>query len=71
MKIEEALELKIGDVVHCPTDRGTLSFSGKVTHQDGKDCKVNKNISGDDYIWVGVDNGKQKSVWPSNRISKN
>lgn len=67
MRIEKALELKVGNMVSCPADRGDPAFRGPVTHISPVPCK---NHVGEDCIWVEVQRpGRHKSVWPSNRLS--
>lgn len=67
MTIEQAKELKIGDRVTYPPDRGDKAGTGKVKHIG---TNVQTNIHGDQYVWVTVHkNGKSCGVWPSNRLS--
>ncbi len=67
MTIEQANNLKVGQLVYCPEDRGEAGYSGKVTHISDTQ---NKNIRGTDYVWVTVRrlDGKSAHVWPSNRL---
>lgn len=67
MKIEQARQLKVGQIVHCPADRGDSAYTGKVTHIGST---TEKNINGAEYIWVTVEHqsGLSRHVWPSNRL---
>ena len=70
MNIKQAKNLKVGDYVNCPPDRGDIGFLGIVSHL----TYTENNINGTLYIWVSVKNIDRfphiESVWPSNRISK-
>jgi len=68
MKIEQAKALKVGQIVRCPTDRGDITYTGKVEHIEET---VHKNIYGVEYVWVTVahPSGKSRHVWPSHRLS--
>jgi hypothetical protein len=68
MNINKALELKKGDKVICPEDRGEKGYCGKVKHISRN---INKSYQGIDYIWVSVshNNGNSVTVWPSHRIN--
>lgn len=65
MDLQKAQALKVGNVVHCPTDRGEPAFYGKVEWVGGS---VAKNIYGAEYIWVNVRGPHHTSCWPSNRL---
>ena len=67
MHIDRALQLKCGDMVSCPADRGSAAFYGRVISA-GVD--VAKDLKGADYIWVTVRGPLTESVWPSNRLGK-
>lgn len=67
MNIEQAKQLKRGDRVICPADRGFAAYVGTVTH-DGTDTQPRCNYAGVEYIWVEVYGPLRKSVWPSNRL---
>jgi hypothetical protein len=64
MHIDKALRLKVGDIVHCPADRGDPAFTGRVTHVS----PVIHEASLTEFIWVEVQGPHHKSVWPSNRL---
>lgn len=63
MKIEEALKLKVGDVVYFPPDRGDPGGYSTVKFI-GANQEIKKNIYGVEYIWVTLVRG----VWPTNRL---
>lgn len=69
MHIEKAKQLKVGQVVNCPADRGDAAFTARVTHVSQNVCK---NLSGTEYLWVTVKGiGSLRAnggVWPSNRL---
>lgn len=65
MNIEKALNLKIGDSVRCPSDRGDAAYTGIVTHISSE---IQENINNTKYIWITVKNGNYQHVWPSNRL---
>lgn len=68
MTVKQALALKPNQIVHCPADRGSPPFVGRVKHV-GRD--VQRNIRGVDYVWVTLHNRTQHDgggVWPSNRL---
>lgn len=73
MNIIEAMDLKRGDKVLCPTDRGDPAYVGRVdltpTHS------IQENLHGVEFIWVsvrGVVGGVlvKTAVWPSHRLEK-
>ncbi len=68
MNIEKARELKVGDRVICPPDRGDAGYSGTVTHLTENEEYT--NIHGDLYRWVSVrlHGTYHSTVWPSNRL---
>ena len=67
MDISKAKNLKVGNTVHCPSDRGEAAYSGTVTHVS---TETNKNIHNTEYLWVTVKKNSHTShVWPSNRLS--
>lgn len=66
MDIEQAKALKPGDEVIYPVDRGDPSGIGAVT---GVGEEESSNINGERYLWIEVDVGHKKSVWPSNRLT--
>jgi hypothetical protein len=65
MELQRALKLRVGETVHCPTDRGDPAYAGVVSYISG-------NIAthlGKEFIWVTVkDRHGCKRVWPSNRL---
>lgn len=67
MKIERARQLKVGDLVYFPADRGDPAGDGHVTHIG---IKKSTNMSGEPFLWVTVryTGGKRSAVWPSNRL---
>lgn len=67
MDIDKAKALKIGDVVHCPEDRGDPAYTGRVRALPHS--SVFHTTDGTPYIWVYVDDGSGRcSTWPSNRL---
>jgi hypothetical protein len=62
-------QLKVGQLVRCPSDRGDPGYVGKVL---GYSTEVNTTSTGSTYVWVEVHNPifNHKSVWPSNRLGK-
>ena len=65
MDIQRALKLKVGDVAHCPADRGDAAYTGKVVHVSGN---ITTHL-GKEFIWVTVSDGHgSRHVWPSNRL---
>ena len=68
MNIVKALELKPGDKVEFPPDRGSRGGQGIVQHVGSN---IYRNIYGVNYVWVTLADteGKSKGVWPSNRIN--
>jgi hypothetical protein len=68
MHIEKAKQLRRGETVRCPADRGDPAFTGTVTHV-GVLGAESHNIHGEVYIWVEVKGPHHKSVWPSNRLN--
>ena len=68
MTYEQAKELKVGDLVTYPEDRGEKGGTGRVSHIS---TTPQVNIDGVQYIWVRVTaNGKSCGVWPSNRLTR-
>lgn len=67
MSIDQALKLKIGDVVYCPADRGDSAYRGKV-HVTPINPTICTNIYNVKYIWLNVYHGGVVTVWPSNRL---
>lgn len=65
MDIAKAKQLKIGQIVHCPSDRGGAGYTGKVSFVG---AEVNKTVDGVEYVWVTVKSKGHASVWPSNRL---
>ena len=65
MLIAQALQLKKGQKVRCPEDRGTPAHTGEVISVG---TEVNKTPNGVEYVWVEVKVGSI-AVWPSNRLS--
>lgn len=69
MKVEEAKQLKYGQRVACPEDRGDPAFIGTVRTEGLDTTSIYTNRIGEEYIWVEVSRpGRAKSVWPSNRL---
>lgn len=68
MNIDKAMQLKVGDVVHCPADRGDPAYKGKVTHNCNSSKTVAKTLDGSEYVWVEVQGPYHKTMWPSNRL---
>lgn len=60
-------DLKVGDVVHCPADRGDDPYTAKVLNIGEL---VYNSVTGSNYVWVTVDRGISgtRHVWPSNRL---
>lgn len=65
MNIEKAKQLKIGQIVYCPADRGDAAYAGRVEFIDAGE---NKTSTGEKYIWVHVRGPHHATVWPSNRL---
>lgn len=67
MKIERARQLKIGQLVYFPADRGEPSGEGYVTHIGHQD---QTHMGGKPFLWVTVryQGEKRSAVWPSNRL---
>lgn len=66
MHLEKAKNLKIGDKVCCPEDRGQLAFNGIVEQTAGA---VDVSHQGIEYVWITVRKpGAYAEVWPSNRL---
>jgi hypothetical protein len=68
MNIERALQLKAGDKVYCPPDRGDKSFIGEV--KEPFTGAIHANSTGEQYVWVSVKGPHHTSTWPSNRLDK-
>lgn len=66
MNIGKARQLKVGQVVSCPADRGAKAYNGRIRHiSDG----AAQNIYGEHYLWVTVEKDRGRNeVWPSNRL---
>jgi len=70
MQVSEAKQLKYGQQVHCPADRGEPAFVGTVT-SEGLDTAPVHKYPDLEFIWIEVMRpGRHKSVWPSNRLGK-
>lgn len=67
MDIAKALELKVGNSVRFPADRGDPAGYGKVEHIDPT---VATSFNGTKYIWVVVRGPNAAATWPSNRLSR-
>lgn len=67
MKIERARQLKVGDLVHFPADRGDPAGSGRITHISPTE---QTHMGGKPFLWVTVryQGEKRSAVWPSNRL---
>jgi hypothetical protein len=65
MKIEQAKQLQIGAIVHCPADRGDPGYTGKVTFVGVEVYETH----GKEYIWISVKGPHHTSTWPSNRLT--
>lgn len=67
MKIERARQLKIGQLVNFPADRGDPAGDGYVTHISPIE---QTHMGGKPFLWVTVryTGGKRSGVWPSNRL---
>lgn len=63
MDIEKALQLKVGDVVAFPPDRGNPGGFSKIRWIGPK--TIYESIGGKKYIWVTLHVG---GVWPTNRL---
>lgn len=71
MDISKARNLKQGDKVSCPADRGDKPFIGTVVSSNLQDCGSAVDYQMNCYIWVEVlGAGGRKSVWPSTRLTK-
>ena len=66
MNIDQARELKIGDRVMCPADRGDPAYEGKVT-TPGLSTYERNNI---EFMWISVKGGGKTGTWPSHRLTK-
>jgi hypothetical protein len=68
MNIVEALQLRKGDLVRCPSDRGNPEYVGRVI-EEFVGGKVHKNLKEKEYIWVLIaSQSGHKETWPSNRL---
>lgn len=65
MDIVKARQLKVGDRVSCPADRGNNAYQGVVSFVSTSEYK---NALGVPYIWVNVKGNGKETVWPSNRL---
>ncbi len=69
MNIEQAKNLRLGQTVKCPPDRGTNGYMGIVSIIPTPLYEY-VNSANEKYIWVSVkDKYNNVAVWPSNRIS--
>lgn len=71
MHISNALQLKTGDSIYCPADRGEGGYRGRVTHGCGANQVYTTHSTS--YIWIEVKEIRyphRKAVWPSYRLSK-
>lgn len=67
MKLSKARQLKVGDLVHYPADRGDKEGSGRVTHISPVECS--HPLLSEPHLQVEVQMpGNRKTVWPSNRL---
>lgn len=67
MQIDKARQLKRGDIVACPPDRGNPGYRGTIKHVGAVEAKTTE---GTPYIWVTVQAPwRHAEVWPSNRLS--
>ena len=72
MKIERARQLKHGERVRCPADRGDPAYVGTVCDESellAKAAAGKVYSTKAPYIWVAVraPDGR-KALWPSNRL---
>lgn len=74
MHISRARELKRGERVAVPSDRGEPSYVGYI-HSVAADAQEDTNLYGVAYIWVTISReagpsifGSPGKVWPSNRL---
>jgi hypothetical protein len=69
MNIKEARELKVGDRVSFPVDRGEPAGTGIISHIGESTCvNINRTkYAWTKYAWITL---KAGGVWPSNRITK-
>ena len=59
-------QLKVGQKVKCPADRGDTAYYGTVVSFSEM---VNYNSQGTAYVWVTVRHPKGSThSWPSNRL---
>lgn len=68
MDIGKARQLKVGQIVSVPADRGTRTGRGRITHVSEGAAVT---IYGAHYLWVTLretDSNKSAGVWPSNRL---
>lgn len=68
MDITRARQLKVGDRVRFPEDRGDPAGVGKVS-QILPNSAEQVSHQGQQYIWIEIESLNKKSVWPSNRLS--
>ena len=66
MDIQKAQNLKIGQRVRCPADRGEPAHNGTVEYVGQQTATTH---AGTLYVWVTVRRSDaHASVWPSNRL---
>jgi len=66
MDITRAKNLKVGDTVHCPADRGEPGYSGRVEHISTTE---QTHMDSKPFLWVTVRKSNSTAhVWPSNRL---
>lgn len=67
MHIDKAKQLKVGDYVGCPSDRGEPGYTAVVRSDPVQQTFYSD--TGVAYIWVYVTGPNGTShVWPSNRL---
>lgn len=65
MHIDKAKQLKVGDVVRCPPDRGDPGYTATVRSAPAQQTLYND--TGVAYTWVYVtDPNGTSHIWPSN-----
>ncbi len=62
MLIQKAMQIKAGQTVRFPADRGEDAGKGEVLSVGPSICK---NMHGTQYLWVTIKGG---GVWPSHRL---
>ncbi len=69
MNIEQAKNLRLGQVVRCPPDMGNDEYIGHVSILPNP-LDEHTNINNEKYLWVSIkDKHNNVAVWPSNRLS--